>query len=236
MEYQDGDIANGHRYDAATNAWVPLPAPPPPTGAPLPPPPSAPRRGYGAPCEVCGSPDVRLVRQPRDWLIALVAVAVLLGLLIVTNRLVTDAFGILGAALFGGVVGLAVFLPIGLARRYRCDQCGHERRGSGRGTGIERLSTTGIVIVELALAVVVVGMLLGAQRVAHLYPAASEKTFLSACEAGDGTKAAFCGCLLARVEQAYTYREFVSIDAAMAKGAALPADITAMAKACSSGA
>ncbi|MFN8146943.1 MAG: hypothetical protein U0R76_05675 [Candidatus Nanopelagicales bacterium] len=53
---------------------------------------------------------------------------------------------------------------------------------------------------------------------------------------GDGTKAAFCGCLLARVEQAYTYREFVSIDAAMAKGAALPADITAMAKACSSGA
>ncbi len=47
MDYKDGDVVNGHRYDAASNSWVPVvaestPQPPPPPATPesstLPPP------------------------------------------------------------------------------------------------------------------------------------------------------------------------------------------------------
>jgi hypothetical protein len=30
MDYKDGDIVNGHRFDAASNSWVPVPPPAPP--------------------------------------------------------------------------------------------------------------------------------------------------------------------------------------------------------------
>jgi len=118
MTYEDGQVVNGHQFNAATNSWDPVPATPP-----------APKGSVPGPCSHCGGMSpLRRVLRVIDWL----GGVLMLGCYVLVAQLTKNAayrnFGISGSALLGAAIGLAVSYPIISTRRYRCVECGAEQR------------------------------------------------------------------------------------------------------------
>jgi len=218
MTFQDGEIVNGHRFDAATNAWVPV-APPlkrPAPGRPL------------GPCVHCGSATgVRWERRAVDWLGGL---AVVLGVAVsvLTGNVVGDAFGVAGAALLGGLVGLAVLTPIVATRRYRCSECGKEQRRPGKPS----LSPIAAIVLTLAAVAGTSALLILADVRAHTYPEPDHAAFMSSCQKGSTATTAYCQCAFDAIQRTYTLREYRALDASLAKGGPLPEHAKAVIAAC----
>ena len=219
MSFQDGDIVNGHRFDAASNSWVPVEPTFP--GAP-PPPRSVPRITSVGPCSQCdGTTGVARVPRVVDRLAGgVVLLVVAVGFL--TQNLVGKNLGVIGAAAFGALIALAVVLPIAATRRYRCADCGAVQPRPGSRRAPENLSSGQLVaLVGVALLGIVLLLVLANLR-AHMYPDPVREKFLAGCMGDDDGTMAACQCALVATEHTYSLEEFAAVWTAIQNGGPVP--------------